>query len=375
MLKRMGVGVIFEKEGIDTTKEFSEFIFTIHSSMAQAESESLSGNVKIGTRMSFKRGKVPFIYKGFLGYTRGDDGMPMIVHEEAAVIKKIYGYFLEGMSYQAISNTLTEQGVLTPKNKNKWCSSTVKSILTNEKYMGDAIQQKTFIEDFLIGKSVKNTGQLPMYYVENNHEPIIDKGTWNRVQEEIARRSSLPKSRKKNAVTELGKYCGKYALTGILVCGGCGSQYRRVVWRTRDGMKKYVWRCVCRLDYGKKYCTDTPSIEESVLHQAVMNAVMTYVQGDRLIIGVLMEDVSSVIGEGSEGSLFSMQLRRRELNQMMSELIDNAAESNAPDAFDPEFEKLGDEIRSLETRINEAEKTEKADSAAESRLKDMYSCC
>jgi DNA invertase Pin-like site-specific DNA recombinase len=369
-LKRMGVGVIFEKEGINTLREVSEFVFTIHSSMAQAESESLSGNVKLGHRMSFKQGKVHFAYGSFLGYRKGDDGNPEIVPHEAAVVKDIYGWYLSGRSMSEISAMLTGQGVLTPRGRREWSPATVKSILTNEKYMGDAILQKTFVEDCLTRRIVKNTGQLPMYYVENSHEPIIDKGTWDRVQEEVARRSSLPKAAQKKAITELGKYSGKYALTGLLVCGECGSQYRRVTWY-RKYAKKNVWRCISRLDYGRKYCKGSPAIEESVLHEAIVKAIKAFAQNSQPVIGALKADIASTIGQPDGNSLLSMRSRMQGLEGMLSELIDLEAGAGNSGAYDSEIEALGREMRELESRIGEAEKDEAESSVSEARFKEI----
>jgi DNA invertase Pin-like site-specific DNA recombinase len=370
MLKRMGIGVIFEKEGIDTTKEFSEFVFTIHSSMAQAESESLSGNVKLGHRMSFKQGKVHFAYGSFLGYRKGEGGEPEIVPEEADTVRNIYELYLEGKSIGEISATLTEQGELTPKKKNEWSASTIKSILTNEKYMGDAILQKTFVEDCLTKKVAKNTGQIPMYYVENSHDPIIDKGTWNRVQEEMSRRSSLPKARYKNVVTELSKYSGKYALTGILVCDGCGSQYRRVTWY-RKYAKKYVWRCTNRLDYGRKYCKDSPSIEESVLQEAVVVAIRKFIQSDHVALDGLMKDISMTVGGDDGCGLFEIKARLCELDDMLSELITLEMESETSGIYDSEFKRIKDEMDRLNSRMEDAENIAKTNNASESRIKDI----
>ena len=158
------------------------------------------------------------------------------------------------------------------KKDSQWQFSTIQSILSNEKYKGDAIINKTYITDCISKKVRVNNGERPKYYVENSHPAIIDSTTFGRVQEELARRSGKRKISRK-AKTEQGKYSSKYALTELLVCGECKSAYRRCTW-TAGGKKKIVWRCINRLDYGKKYCHHSPTIEESILQKAVMTAIM-----------------------------------------------------------------------------------------------------
>jgi len=162
---------------------------------------------------------------------------------------------------------LTEMGIPTPMGKAVWSSSTVASILRNEKYMGSALLQKTFVSDCIAHTVEVNAGQLPQYFVEDSHPAIVDKDTWNRVQEELARRGSKRKVKQTGAKTEQGKYSSKYALTVLLICGDCGTPYRRVTW-SRNGEKKIVWRCINRLDYGTKYCKKSPTLEEGAVQNA-----------------------------------------------------------------------------------------------------------
>lgn len=205
-LKELGIPIIFEKEGINTLQVSSELLITLFSGLSQAESESISMNVKIGKRQSLKNGNVPFCYKSFLGYKKGDDGKPEIVPDEAKVIKRIYTEYLAGNSLINIAKSLTVDGIHTPRGKTQWTSKVVLSILTNEKYKGDALLQKTYITDCISKKSKKNNGELPMYYVENNHPAIIERSMFDRVQEEISRRNSKRKVKQKGTKTELGKY-------------------------------------------------------------------------------------------------------------------------------------------------------------------------
>lgn len=229
-LKELGIPIIFEKEGINTLQVSSELLITLFSGLSQAESESISMNVKIGKRQSLKNGNVPFCYKSFLGYKKGADGKPEIVPEEAKIITRIYTEYLAGKSLNDIAKSLITDGIYTPTGKTQWTSKVVLSILSNEKYKGDALLQKTYIVDCISKKMKKNNGELPMYYVENNHPAIIDRSMFDRVQEEISRRNSKRKVKEKGTKTELGKYSSKYALSELLFCGNCGTPYRRVTW-------------------------------------------------------------------------------------------------------------------------------------------------
>lgn len=274
MLKEINVDIFFEEQGLHSTDPGAEFYITIYGSIAQSESENTSANVRWGKDQSAREGKVSFVYSNFLGYKRGADGQPEIVPEEAEIVKIIYDRYIKGDSLKVIADYLTAQRIPTPKGKEVWSSSTIKSILSNEKYMGDALINKTYTVDFLSKKVKTNNGERPKYYVENNHPAIIDRNTFNRVQEELARRSGKRKVKFVGTKTEQGKYSSKYALTELLVCGECGTPYRRCTWTTRDKKKKIVWRCISRLDYGKKYCKHSPSIEESVLQNAIMDAIL-----------------------------------------------------------------------------------------------------
>ena len=214
-------------------------------SQAQAESESLSGNVKWGHRRNFKDGKVYYHYASCLGYRKGADGLPEIDPDEAAVVRRIFARYLMGQSVRQICRDLTADGIKTAQGGDSWHDSVVQNMLKNEKYIGDALLQKTYMADLFTHEQRKNMGELPKYYVHECHPAIIDRETFQRVQEELARRSSLRKTSSKTK-TELGKYCGKYVLSELLVCGECGSPYRWVIWSRPEG-KRVVWRCINRL--------------------------------------------------------------------------------------------------------------------------------
>lgn len=227
-LRALGIAVISEKENINTLTAESEMLITIMSCFAQAESESISKNVSWGVRQSFKNGNVPMQYARLLGYRKGHDGNAEIIPEEAEVVKEIYRCYLDGMSMNLIADRLNEKGLTTKGGSSPYRKTVVQRILTNEKYTGDALLQKTYVTDCITKKTRKNNGELPMYLVKNHHEPIISRSDFNRVQEEMARRSAKRTIADKLTKTGQGKYSAKYALSELLICGECGEHYRRV---------------------------------------------------------------------------------------------------------------------------------------------------
>lgn len=202
----------------------------------------------------------------------------------------IYYRYFAGDSLDSIARKLYSLNILTPAGKRKWKSSMVRSILTNEKYKGDLVINKTFVADCISKKVCVNNGERKKYYVKNSHPAIVDERTFARVQEEIARRAGKPKVKSVGTKTELGKYSGKYALSEILICGECKTPYRRCVWSVR-GQKKQVWRCINRLDYGKKYCHHSPTIAENLLHESIMEAIKEVAQGFPNVLQTLKKHI------------------------------------------------------------------------------------
>lgn len=211
-LKDAGVEVYFEKENIYTFDSKGELLITIMSSLAQEDSRSISENVTWGQRKRFADGKVTMPYKNFLGYDKGQDGKPVINEEEAEIVRLIYRLFLQGKTASGICKHLDGLGIPTPSGKKAWNQTTVNSILRNEKYKGDALLQKKFTVDFLTKKQKVNEGEVPQYYVEDNHPAIIDPLEFDMVQAEIARRQKLGRS-----------YSGVSIFSSKVICGECGS--------------------------------------------------------------------------------------------------------------------------------------------------------
>lgn len=258
-LKERGVAVFFEEQGIDTLDGKGELLITIMSSIAQEESRSISDNVTWGKRKCAADGKFQLAYKNFLGYRKGEDGLPEIVEEEAQIVRFIYRSFLQGKTASSIAKMLMEMNVATPSRKTEWTYGTVMSILQNEKYKGAALLQKTFTIDFLQKKTKVNEGEVPQYYIENSHEAIIDPVEHERVQLEINRRKELDR-----------RYSSAYTFSSRVQCSECGAFYGRKVWHSNDPYKAYVWRCNDKYA-GKTRCT-TPHFYEDVLKRRFVEA-------------------------------------------------------------------------------------------------------
>lgn len=372
MLKELGVDVYFEEQGIHSSDPGAEFYITIYGSIAQSESENISANVKWGKAQSAKEGKVSFHYKNFLGYRRGEDGKPEIDSEQAAIVKRIYERFLAGDSLAAIADDLNTDGIATPSGKGEWRRGTIASILTNEKYKGDAVINKTYTVDCLSKKIKSNNGERPKYYVENNHPAIIDSGTFGRVQEEMARRNGKRKVKQVGTKTEQGKYSSKYALTELLICGECGTPYRRCTW-TAKGKKKIVWRCINRLDYGKKYCHKSPSVEESVLQQAIMNAILATAKQNVEVLKTLKLHIGMGLNtEETEDKSLDLQIRIAEIDAEFKAML-KAISSDTIETFDDtRVTELMNEKSRLEQQLAQYADTQQKRENAKSRLDEIY---
>lgn len=372
LLKEIGVDVYFEEQGIHSTDPGAEFYITIHGSIAQTESENISANVRWGKAQSAKEGNVTFSYKSFLGYRKGDDGNPEIIPEEAEIVRMIYNKYLAGNSIGAIAAMLTQMGIPTPMDKEKWANSTVQSILTNEKYKGDALLQKTFINDCISKKVKTNNGIRTQYYVENNHPAIIDTSTFNQVQEEMARRAGKRKVSKAGKTAQ-GKYSSKYALTELLICGHCGTPYRRCTW-THHGLNRKVWRCINRIDYGKRYCKDSITVDESMLQEAIMDVIMNTARQNADILKTLKLHIGMGLEAGcSEDKSLDIQIRIAQIEAEFKKLINDVTSENHNNLLkNTHIQELFAEKRVLENQLEQYSASQEKRKNAKSRLDEIF---
>jgi len=351
-LKTLGISIYFEKENIDTMNMDNETIITVYSAFAQAESESISGNIRLGKRIKFKAGEAPMMYGNLLGYRKGADGKPEIIPEEAVIIRFIYDKFLEGNGYNKISDLLKEKGYKTKKGNEDWSVSGVRGILQNEKYKGDVIMQKTYVTDLFNKTSKRNRGELPMYLVKNHHVPIIEPVIFDKVQVEIAKRSSL-KALTDKGITPNSRFSSKYALTGLIECGDCGAKYRRTTWSKR-GKKKVVWRCISRLEYGTKYCQKSPTIEEEKIHNGILKSINMIQKNSEEIRTLLYGTIAEVLASSNtDKEIVSLKTEIDKLNrEMMQYIEEEVSKRTSREEIEAYCREKSSEIRSLQDKLN-----------------------
>ena len=356
-LRSLGIPVVFEEQNINSIYPESEFLITLHGAFAQAESESTSSRGPWGKRQAMKSGHVAMQYKQLLGYEKGPDGKPRIVPEQAETVRFIYDRYLAGDSIREIKAALEGQGIPTVSGKAEWMASHIRSILTNEKYCGDVLLQKNFIQDCISKKVIPNTGQLPKYLIQNHHEGIVSRETFDAVQLEMARRNAKAGDTRKSPPTGRGKYSGKHVLSKLLFCGECGTAYRRCVW-TQRGVKRPVWRCVSRLDYGKKFCTQSPTLDEEPLQQAILAAVNAVMLDRdtlaRQLTAVMEWELAPMLGESM--SLADIDRALEELSSQFNSLLAEASANPAED-YTGRFRKLSEStarLREQKARLEEA---------------------
>ena len=326
-LKEKGVEIYFEKENIWTLDSKGELLITIMSSLAQEESRSISENCTWGQRKRFADGKVTVPFKRFLGYDRGPDGNLVLNPKEAVIIRHIYSMFLQGMTPYGIATQLTADGIKSPGGKDKWNAGAIRSILTNEKYKGDALLQKSYTVDFLTKKKKANKGEIPQYYVEGNHEAIISPDVFEQVQWELERRKQGK-----------GRHSGVHLFSGKIKCGQCGEWYGSKVWNSNSKYRRVIWQCNHKFD-GDEKCT-TPHLTEENIKMMFVSAVNQLISKKDAIITVLMASLDTAF------DLTTLKAEQAELESEMtvlSDLIQKCIYENAHVALDQaEYQKRYD---------------------------------
>ena len=351
-LKENSIEVYFEKENIWTFDGKGELLLTIMSSLAQEESRSISENCTWGQRKRFADGKVTVPFNRFLGYDRGPDGNLVVNPEQAKLVQRIYGMFLQGRSPFQIATALTKEGIPSPGGKDHWNASNIRSILTNEKYKGDALLQKSYTVDFLTKKKKMNEGEIPQYYVRDNHEAIIPPETFEMVQTLMATRK-----KGKNRLSSVSIFSSK------IKCADCGSWYGPKVWHSNDAYRKVIWQCNHKFE-GEK--CGTPTLTEDKIKELFLRAANKVVDQKEQFIAiyeqVLMKSLDTTALESELSEL------EAEIN-IAAELIEDCINENAHVALDQtEYQKHYD---ALVARFDKAKgrQTEVTDLIAERKAR------
>ena len=349
-LKDAGCECYFEKEQIWTFDGKGELLLTIMSSLAQEESRSISENVKWGHRKRFADGKVTVPFSRFLGYDKGEDGNLVVNIEQAKIVRKIYRLFLEGLTPYKIAKDLTLQKLPTPGGQEKWDASTIKSILSNEKYKGDALLQKNYTVDFLTKKTKINEGEIPQYYVEKNHEPIISSEVFEMVQKEL-----------ENRLKSKSRYSGVDIFSSKIRCGECGSFYGSKVWHSNSKYRRTIYQCNHKFKNESK-CS-TPHFTEDEIKIMFVKAVNMLLKNKAEIIAN-MKLIQATLFDTS-----ALEKQKENLHQEMSiqvDLIQTMVSENAKKVQDQEVYQ--EKYNSL---VADYEKTKTAYETVEKQVSDI----
>ena len=370
-LRDKDIGIFFEKENLNTLHYTSESLLAIFSSLAQAESESMSENIKMGREFKYKNGECCYNMGKVFGFNQDSDGIVTINEEQAVVVKHMYEGYLNGMSIGGIIKDLQERKIPSPTGKEKWSPGTVERILSSEKYKGDFLTRKTFTVDPISKKKKKNTGQVSQYLITNHHPAIIEPEMFDMVQSEMARRGCIKKNDKKK---HYGKYSGKFPFNNLIICGDCGAKYRRTMWVEKNGDKKHVWRCVNRIQDGKKtHCRRSVSINDTYLTKKTVEAINIIYKSRSRVKDILKCSIASLMGDTEQPMITENMARLEELSDLMRDAIfKNATGEMTPKELEKICYEVKTESEKLRKENEEHEMTRKMKSAESSKLKQIF---
>ena len=353
ILRQLGIGVLFEKENINSLPADSEFMITMYGAMAQSESESISGNIRRGRQMHAKVGTLKVPCYRLYGYEKDADGKFRVIPEQAEIVRELYKRYESGASLRNLKEWLEESQIKTVLGTDDWSISVIKGILTNEKYCGDVLLQKTFCTDVISKKIIKNVGQMTQYYMPDHHEAIVSREQYNAVKAEMARRSAL-RSPSKEAVTGRSCYTSKYALSDRLFCGECGTLYRRKT-RNIKGNIYHEWRCISRLEYGKKYCHESPTLREIPLQSAILAAINSAMSMKPALLDRIRNAVSLELlpVQGQTMSLADIEHRLTQLDEQFQQLLAEAIDAEDNESCNAQFAEILAEQTALKKQKEE----------------------
>ena len=305
------------------------------------------------------------------GFNQDSDGIVTINEEQAVVVKHMYEGYLNGMSIGGIIKDLQERKIPSPTGKEKWSPGTVERILSSEKYKGDFLTRKTFTVDPISKKKKKNTGQVSQYLITNHHPAIIEPEIFDMVQSEMARRGCIKKNDKKK---HYGKYSGKFPFNNLIICGDCGAKYRRTMWVEKNGDKKHVWRCVNRIQDGKKaHCRHSVSINDIYLTKKTVEAINIIYKSRSRVKDILKCSIASLMGDTEQPMITENMARLEELSDLMRDAIfKNATGEMTPKELEKICYEVKTESEKLRKENEEHEMTRKMKSAESSKLKQIF---
>ena len=344
-LKERNIAVIFEKENINTLEMSGEFLLTILSSIAQQESESISGNVKLGLKMKKERGEIVG-FKHCLGYDYDNDSHEIkIQQDEAEIVRHIFNRYCEGVGSTIIARELTEAGYVPPKGGEKWADSTIRGIIKNEKYKGDVLQGKTFTIDPITHKRMINKGEEDKYYIENNHEAIVSAEVYEKAQSILEKRSGAIETGRRK-----GNYSRKYTFSSRVFCGFCGSVFVRRNLYNNTNHETKVWQCMSYVKNGKKFCPETKAIRENVIENCFVEAYELLCQDNKEVINNFLNRIDGFLRENNTKSMLQkLEIKKQgiedKINSLINLMIDGTIDK---ETFNKKKIELNKKIKKIE---------------------------
>ena len=344
MLREKNIAILFEEENLNTTTGAGELMLTILSAMAQQESENISSHVLLGLKMKKDRGEL-IGYNGCYGYNYNIETKEIIINEdEASIVRYMFERYVEGIGSSTIAKELTAKGIKTPKGGTKWCESTIRGILKNEKYIGDVLMGKTFTIDPISHKRLSNLGEVDKHYYKEHHEPIISKELFDRVQEIRTKRAGNRETGRRN-----DNYSKKYPFSSKLYCAFCGSLLTRRNWNANRSCEKAVWQCIKRAKQGKEEC---PHCKAYAMGYAHSNKFQDMTKGfaERVVLP-FVNDIDSYLERiftemgFDENETYTIVNNGGQINISKGNSVINATQNN--------YDKVDELVKKIKEEIND----------------------
>ena len=333
----------------------------------QDDSRKLSENTKWGIARQFESGRVLVNTTRFLGYDKNEDGELIINEEQAELVRRVFREYLEGKSYNAIAR-LMKDGIKTVTGNIKWWDSTISGMLENEKYYGDVLLQKMITVDFLNHKRKANKGQAQKYIVNENHQPIIAKEIFDKVQDERERRALL----KGNLVGDRHKYTNKYPFSGKVFCGSCGNIFKRRQWNSNNASKKVVWQCKTYIMDGKDAC-GAKAVDENVLMDSFVKMFNKIYENRDSFIKTMTANIEMIILQRPDiRETEALDNRIEELKNALKKLIRFQVNNNIDsEVYNEEYKNITEELGEVRKKRLEHDKVNESKDGLNQRFDEI----